>query len=106
MNKEYISGKVGVIEMKGNKTTEDWLPIKSITNGSIVLDDGMMVTGVKIEPKNILCDDFSMKMYQICKNCQSYKQENPFPEYNDCETHKIKVSDYGTCPDFKIKSDK
>lgn len=59
-----------------------------------------------LEPKNIICDDFSMKMYQICKNCQSYKQENPFPEYNDCETHKIKVSDYGTCPDFKIKSAK
>ena len=49
---------------------------------------------------------FSTMIYQICKNCQSYKQENPFPEYNDCETHNIKVSDYGTCPDFKMKSDK
>ena len=63
-----------------------------------------------------VCDDlwglfmkdrmFSTMIYQICKNCQSYKQENPFPEYNDCETHNIKVSDYGTCPDFKMKSDK
>lgn len=39
------------------KSSEDWLPIKSITNGSIILDDGTMVTGVKIEPKNIFILD-------------------------------------------------
>lgn len=49
-------GKDGIIRM-ATKSSEDWLPIKSITNGSIVLDDGMMVTGVKIEPKNIFILD-------------------------------------------------
>ena len=57
MNKEYISGKVGVIEMKGNKTTEDWLPIKSINNGVITLDNGQLVSGVKIEAKNLFIMD-------------------------------------------------
>lgn len=40
-----------------NKTskiyTEDWLPIKQIANGIITTDDGYLVTGVKVQPKNI-----------------------------------------------------
>lgn len=40
-----------------NKSAEDWLPIKSITNGMIQLDNGYLVTGVKIEPKNIFILD-------------------------------------------------
>jgi len=31
-----------------SKNTEDWLPIRSILNGAIQLDDGMQVTGVKV----------------------------------------------------------
>ena len=33
--KEVINGKVGVLELatKGNKSTEDWLPVKNIQNG-------------------------------------------------------------------------
>lgn len=33
--------------------SEDWLPIKSINNGVIVLNNNQKVTGVKIQPKNI-----------------------------------------------------
>ena len=40
-----------------NKTTEDWLPIRAINNGMIQLDNGYLVTGVKIEPKNIFILD-------------------------------------------------
>ena len=40
-----------------SKNTEDWLPIKSILNGAIQLDDGMQVTGVKVQPKNIFIMD-------------------------------------------------
>lgn len=40
-----------------NKSTEDWLPIRAINNGMIQLDSGYMVTGVKIEPKNIFILD-------------------------------------------------
>ena len=35
-----------------SKYSEDWLPIKSISNGMINLDNGWMVTGIKVEPKN------------------------------------------------------
>lgn len=40
-----------------NKSTEDWLPIKTINNGMIQIDNGYFVTGVKIEPKNIFILD-------------------------------------------------
>ena len=43
--------------MKGNKTTEDWLPIKNINNGIITLDNGQLVSGVKIEAKNLFIMD-------------------------------------------------
>jgi len=40
-----------------NKTSEDWIPVKAINNGMIQLDNGYLVTGVKIEPKNIFILD-------------------------------------------------
>jgi hypothetical protein len=40
-----------------SKYTEDWIPVKSITNGMIVLDDNTKVTGVKITPRNIFILD-------------------------------------------------
>lgn len=40
-----------------NKPAEEFLPIKGINNGMIVLNNGFCVTGVKIEPKNIFILD-------------------------------------------------
>lgn len=55
-----MNGKVGVF-MKSSQTnkksnsnfTEDWLPIKNIMNGCIVINSKYKVTGVKIRPRNI-----------------------------------------------------
>lgn len=44
---------------KVNKFTEDWLPIKSISNGCILTDGNEYVTGVKVNPKNIFILDKS-----------------------------------------------
>ena len=56
-------GKVGV-SMNNTKTkaqkskyTEDWIPVKSIENGMILLDNKSRVTGVKIKPRNIFIMD-------------------------------------------------
>lgn len=59
LDRELINGKDGVIGMAAviNKSSEDWVPIRSITNGMIQLDNGYLVTGVKIEPKNIFILD-------------------------------------------------
>lgn len=41
------------------KYTENWINIKKITNGIIYNDTGEMVTGIKIQPKNIFILDGS-----------------------------------------------
>ena len=41
----------------GSKYTEDWLPVRTIENGMIVLDNKERVTGVKIRPRNIFILD-------------------------------------------------
>lgn len=40
-----------------SKYTEDWIPVKNITNGMIELDNKQKVTGVKIRPRNIFILD-------------------------------------------------
>lgn len=47
------------LDVKNNSSryTEDWLPIKNISNGSIILDNKFKVTGVKIKPRNIFILD-------------------------------------------------
>lgn len=41
-----------------SKYTEDWVPIKSIKNGMIQLDNDYFVTGIRVEPKNIFILDY------------------------------------------------
>ena len=40
-----------------SKYTEDWIPITAISNGTILLDNKLKVTGVKIRPRNIFILD-------------------------------------------------
>ncbi len=40
-----------------SKYTEDWVPVQSIINGMILLQNGQRVTGVKIVPRNIFILD-------------------------------------------------
>ncbi len=44
-----------------SKYTSDDIPIKSITNGMILLDNGLKVVGVKIMPRNIFILDQDMQ---------------------------------------------
>lgn len=41
----------------GSKYTEDWIPVKAIENGMIILDNKQRVCGVKIRPRNIFILD-------------------------------------------------
>lgn len=40
-------------QIQTSKYTEDWIPVKAIDNGVIILDNNSKVTGVKIRPRNI-----------------------------------------------------
>lgn len=41
-----------------SKYTEDWVPIKNIKDGYIQLENNYLVTGIRIEPKNIFILDY------------------------------------------------
>ena len=43
---------------KSKDTDESFVPVKSITNGMIILDNNEKVTGIKIAPRNIFIADF------------------------------------------------
>lgn len=61
MEEKNLYGEAGVLEMSSktsnSKYTEDWVPVKNITNGMIELDNKFKVTGVKVKPKNIFILD-------------------------------------------------
>lgn len=58
MNESLKNLKMNKKPQKTNsKYTEDWLPVKSIANGMIILDNNTRVTGVKIRPRNIFILD-------------------------------------------------
>ena len=46
------------VDVKARKYAENWLPIRGIQNGEIILDNGYRVTGVKIKPRNIFILDY------------------------------------------------
>lgn len=48
-------------QKSSSKYTEDWVPVKDISNGMIVLDNRLNVTGVKIKPRNIFILDQAMQ---------------------------------------------
>lgn len=61
-----MCGKVGVVLMESkmqtknnvtSKYTEDWVPVKAIENGMIILNNKYRVCGVKIKPRNIFILD-------------------------------------------------
>lgn len=56
MTSETKKNKVNV---KAQKYAENWLPIRGIQNGEIILDNGYKVTGVKIRPRNIFILDYA-----------------------------------------------
>ena len=45
-------------KQKSKYTEEAFVPVKSITNGMIILDNNEKVTGIKIAPRNIFIADF------------------------------------------------
>lgn len=72
MEEEIINGKVGAILMNTNSAfTENWITVKSITNNIIYLDNKKMVSGVKIQPKNIFILD-EMSQNNIIESLKTF----------------------------------
>ena len=54
-----------------NKNTESFVPVKAISNGTIILDNGDKVTGIKISPKNIFILD-EQSQYRVIENLKTF----------------------------------
>ena len=57
--------KKGKVDPKAQKYAENWLPIRGIQNGEIILDNGLRVTGVKVRPRNIFILDYDSQSNSI-----------------------------------------
>ena len=62
---QNMDSKNSKIDPKAQKWAENWLPIKGIQNGEIILDNGKRVTGVKIRPRNIFILDYDSQANAI-----------------------------------------
>ena len=53
------------IDPKSQKYAENWLPVRGIQNGEIILENGQRVTGVKVRPRNIFILDYDSQSNAI-----------------------------------------
>ena len=62
-----MNGKVGVFDVAQikDKYTTQFVPVKDIKNGTIILDNNEKVTGVKIMPRNIFILDYDVQSGMI-----------------------------------------
>lgn len=71
-------GKVGVVCMAKttvrSKYTEDWIPVKGINGGTIILNNNDKVTGVKIAPRNIFILDYESQQSLLLNLRNFYNQ--------------------------------
>lgn len=58
-------GQSQTINSAAKKYAENWLPVASIQNGEIILDNGSRVTGVKVRPRNIFILDYDSQSNAI-----------------------------------------
>ena len=56
-NQNLIQSQIKKQKIQTSKYTQDWLPVKAIENGVIILENKGRVTGVKIRPRNIFILD-------------------------------------------------
>ena len=66
------------VDTKAQKYAENWLPIRGIQNGEIILDNGYRVTGVKIRPRNIFILDYDSQNNAIF-NLRSFYNTLDYP---------------------------
>lgn len=57
-----------------SKYTEDWIPVKGINGGAIILNNQEKVTGVKIAPRNIFILDYESQQAVLLNLRNLYNQ--------------------------------
>ena len=60
--------------MSKSRSAEDWIPVRGINGGAIILNNRDKVTGVKIDPKNIFILDYESQQSVIFNLRNLYNQ--------------------------------
>mgnify|MGYP003307786389 CR=1 FL=1 len=75
------------------KTSEEWIPIRAIENGVIKLDNNYMVTGVKVEPKNIFILDQDMQ-YNVINALNTFYNNIDYEFWLICAGRPVDINVY------------
>ena len=93
----YIIGRVGVVKMaktsSGVKYSEKWIPVNSINNGMILLDNKANVTGVKILPRNIFILD-EQSQNAVLTGLKNFYNQIDFEFWLICADRPVDISVY------------
>lgn len=82
-----------VRKKRKSKYTEDWIPIKDISNGIITLDDKTLVSGIKIMPKNIFILDEDVQNMML-SNLRNFYNSLDFEFWIICADRPVDVNVY------------
>ena len=70
--------KKSKVNPKNSSWAENWIPVRGIQNGEIILDNGYRVTGVKVRPRNIFILDYDSQSNAIF-NLRSFYNTLDYP---------------------------
>lgn len=76
-----------------SKYTEDWVPVKAINNGMILLDNKFCVTGVKILPRNIFILD-EQSQANVLTGLKNFYNQVDFEFWLICADRPVDITVY------------
>jgi len=76
-----------------SKYTEDWIPVKGINNGVIILENNFNVTGVKIMPRNIFILD-EQSQSNVITGLKNFYNQIDFEFWLVCADRPVDITVY------------
>lgn len=76
-----------------SKYTEDWIPVRDIVNGTILLENKLAVTGVKIMPRNIFILD-EQSQANILTGLKNFYNQIDFEFWLVCADRPVDITVY------------
>lgn len=76
-----------------SKYTEDWVPVRDIVNGTILLENKLVVTGVKVMPRNIFILD-EQSQANIMTGLKNFYNQLDFEFWLVCADRPVDITVY------------
>ncbi len=76
-----------------SKYTEDWVPVRDIVNGTVLLENKLVVTGVKVMPRNIFILD-EQSQANIMTGLKNFYNQLDFEFWLVCADRPVDITVY------------